>query len=49
MKGKVEHVEVFGPLGLPMGQYFGTHEVFKILMVCEYLNGPWCIFMKKVD
>jgi hypothetical protein len=34
-----EHIEVFGPLCLLMGQHFATREVFKIPMVCEYLDG----------
>jgi len=36
---KVELEEVLGPLCLPLGQYFGSREILKVLMIHNNVNG----------
>jgi len=36
---KVELREILGPPHLPLGQYLGSKEILKILMICDNING----------
>ena len=36
---KVELGEVLRPLCLPLGQYFGSRKILKILIICNNING----------
>jgi len=36
---KVELGEVLGPLHLPLGQYLGSREILKVLMICNNVDG----------
>ena len=36
---KVELGEVLGPLHLPSGQYLGSREILKVLIICNNIDG----------
>ena len=37
--GKIELGKVLGPPCLPLGQYLGSREIFKVLMIYNNVNG----------